>query len=41
MPSLILTIYYYSDKIKDDELRGASKKCGGEDKGIQNFGGNI
>jgi len=32
---------YYGDKIKDDEMGGASNKCGGEDKGIQNFGGDI
>jgi hypothetical protein len=40
-PFLLLTIYDYGDKIKDNEMDGASNTCGEEDKGIQNFGGDI
>jgi hypothetical protein len=40
-PFLLLTMYYYGDKIKDVEMGGASNTCGGEDKSIQNFGGDI
>jgi len=37
---LLLTRYYLGDKVKN-EMRGAHTMCGGEEKCIQGFGGEL
>ena len=41
MRSLLLTKYYLGDQIEKNEMGGACSTYGGEDRCIQNFGGET